>query len=44
LFGRKKSIDMSNYFIAKDGKQTGPFEESEVLRQVDAGVLSANDL
>ncbi|MCX6928586.1 MAG: DUF4339 domain-containing protein [Verrucomicrobia bacterium] len=35
---------MSNYFIAKDGKPTGPFDESEVLRQVAAGVLSATDL
>jgi hypothetical protein len=35
---------MSNYFIAKDGKPTGPFDESEVLRQVAAGALSADDL
>ena len=35
---------MSRYHIAKDGKQTGPFEESEVLRRIAEGVLSPNDL
>lgn len=35
---------MNNYHIAKDGKQTGPFEEAEVLRQIAAGVISPNDL
>jgi hypothetical protein len=35
---------MIKYFIAKNGKQIGPFEESEVLRQVAAGVISSCDL
>lgn len=35
---------MSSYHVAKDGKQTGPFEESEVLRQIREGILSPNDL
>ena len=35
---------MNNYFIAKEGKQTGPFEDSEVLRQVAAGAVGPNDL
>jgi len=35
---------MNSYLIAKDGKQTGPFEESEVLRRIAEGLLSPSDL
>jgi GYF domain 2 len=34
---------MTSYHIAKNGKQTGPFEEAEVLRQILEGTLSPND-
>ena len=35
---------MTSYYVARDGKQTGPFEEAEVLRQIEEGVLSPNDI
>jgi len=38
LLGKKESIVMSRYHVAKDGKQTGPFEESDVLQRVAEGV------
>jgi hypothetical protein len=34
---------MASYYIAKDGNQTGPFEEAEILRRIEEGVLSSND-
>lgn len=42
--GRKDSTAIRNYYICRQGKQTGPFEESEVLWQVTAGLLSPDDL
>ncbi len=35
---------MSSYYIAKAGNQTGPYEESEIRRQVEEGTLTSNDL
>ena len=35
---------MSSYHIAKDGKQTGPYDKEEVRRQVGTGALKASDL
>ena len=34
---------MASYYLISDGTQTGPFEEAEVLRRVEQGVLSSND-
>jgi hypothetical protein len=35
---------MTSYYVAKHGKQTGPFEEAEILRQIVEGTFSVNDL
>lgn len=35
---------MASYYIARDGQQIGPFEEAEILRRIEEGVLSSNDL
>ncbi|MCL5037349.1 MAG: DUF4339 domain-containing protein [Chloroflexi bacterium] len=35
---------MSSYYIAKDGKQAGPYEETKILRMVETGELGRNDL
>jgi hypothetical protein len=35
---------MSVYYIAKDGKQTGPIDEEAIRRQIATGELSASDL
>ena len=35
---------MNNYFIAKNGQQTGPFAEAEVLQQMAAGAVGPQDL
>jgi hypothetical protein len=35
---------VAGYYLASDGKQTGLFEEAEVLRRIEAGVLSSNEL
>lgn len=34
---------MSSYFVARNGVQSGPFDEAEVQRQVRAGALSPKD-
>jgi hypothetical protein len=35
---------MNDYYVTRNGQQLGPYEESEVLRQVAAGIVSADDL
>jgi hypothetical protein len=35
---------MASYYIARDGKQTGPFEEAEILRRIEEGIFTSNDL
>ena len=35
---------MSSYHIAKDGKQTGPFDEENIRRQLATGMLGTSDL
>ena len=35
---------MAGYLVLRDGKQEGPFEDNEVLRQVELGYLTAYDL
>lgn len=34
---------MSTYYVAKDGKQNGPFDEAEIRRQVAQGLLAPTD-
>lgn len=35
---------MASYYVASEGKQTGPFEEAEILRRIEDGTLTSNDL
>ena len=35
---------LASYYLESDGKQTGPFEEADILRLVEEGVLSSSDL
>jgi hypothetical protein len=35
---------MTTYYVARDGEKAGPFEEAEVLRRIEEGVLRSNDL
>jgi hypothetical protein len=35
---------VDSYYLASGGKETGPFEEAEVRRRIEEGVLSSNDL
>ena len=35
---------MSSYYIAKAGSKTGPYEESEIRRQIEEGTLTSDDL
>lgn len=35
---------MSSYYIGKNGKQTGPFDEATIRQQIAAGTLGASDL
>lgn len=35
---------MTSYYVARNGEKAGPFEEAEILRQVDEGAISPSDL
>jgi len=35
---------MGSYLVIKDGQQIGPFDESEIIRQVTEGILNPSDL
>jgi len=35
---------MNTYYIARDGQQTGPFQEAEVQRSIQSGHISPTDL
>ena len=35
---------MSSYYIARAGNKTGPYEESEIRRQIEDGTLTSDDL
>ena len=35
---------MIEYYIAKDGNQSGPFDEADIVRKIETGVLVSTDL
>ncbi len=35
---------MGSYLVIKDGQQIGPFDESEIIRQITEGILTPGDL
>jgi hypothetical protein len=41
---KAEGMAMSSYHIAKNGQPAGPFEESEVLKQLAAGLITTKDL